>query len=135
MGIWIAVPPAATPVAVVDALLRMYERDEIERTIEALIDRLDRLDGDPDLEPNGDDADADGDEQDHGGAEDDFCPHQQDGPGCPIGDSDAASWAERPEGGLTLQTHGQEDDEPDAPEMRRAHTRYIRADLRRRGRA
>lgn len=128
MGIRIAVPPGATPIAAVDAIMQLFGRENVELAIEALIDRLDEMDGDADLEPTGD-------EQDGNGAEDDGGACRPQGPGCPIADSDVAAWAERPEGGLTLQTHGEEDDEADEPEMRRAHTRYIRADLRRRGRA
>jgi hypothetical protein len=57
-------------------------RDAIERVIQAAIDALDTMDGDPDLE-------ADGDELDGTGGEDDFCDHNSNWlayPGCPISD-------------------------------------------------
>jgi hypothetical protein len=56
-----------------------YPRPVIERIVARLIEHLDDEDGDPDLEPNGD-------EQDGNFAEDDFCDHWADGPGCPISD-------------------------------------------------
>lgn len=46
-------------------------RAELARLTERLIDRLDQLDGDLDIEPNGDELDG------HMG-EDDFCPHSAD---------------------------------------------------------
>lgn len=49
----------------------------------SLLDKLDDIDGDPDVEPNGD-------EQDGNLGEDDFCIHRPGmwggGPGCPISD-------------------------------------------------
>lgn len=50
--------------------------------VDLLLARLDRMDGDCDVEPNGDELDGTG-------AEDDFCPHSATwhaGPGCPISD-------------------------------------------------
>lgn len=50
--------------------------------VDVLLARLNRLDGDADFEPNGDELDGTG-------AEDDFCPHSASwhaGPGCPISD-------------------------------------------------
>lgn len=58
-------------------------RGDIETTIETLIALLDLIDGDPDIELNGDEADAN-----H--AEDDFVRHYAEGPGCPIADPDYA---------------------------------------------
>lgn len=54
-------------------------RPLLSRMVQKMIDRLDQMDGDPDLEPGDDD---------HSGGEDDFCRAVQDGPGCPIADSD-----------------------------------------------
>lgn len=57
-------------------------RSVVESQIETLIALLDALDGDADLE-------ADGDEQDHNFAEDDFCDHSSNlfgHPGCPLAD-------------------------------------------------
>lgn len=54
---------------------------EIGDTIESLIAFMDDLGGDPDREANGDELDGNG-------SEDDFMFHGDDGPGCPIADSD-----------------------------------------------
>lgn len=58
-------------------------RPLLARMVARMIDRLDELDGDTDLEPNGD-------EQDHSGGEDDCDPSlvrlRGLGPGCPIAD-------------------------------------------------
>jgi len=57
-------------------------RDAVERTIQAAIDALDLIDGDPDLEP-------DGDELDGNLSEDDFMRHGEPSkgePGCPVSD-------------------------------------------------
>lgn len=61
-------------------------REAIELAVEALIQRLDEQDGDPDAELNGDELDC-------SFAEDDFCDHATafPGPGCPISDPDACS--------------------------------------------
>lgn len=74
-------------------------RDDLERLLrgfvamqetaglaaQILIARLDRADGDTDLECNGDELDGTG-------GEDDFCDHHHlhYGPGCPVSDPDAA---------------------------------------------
>lgn len=84
-------------------------RAAIEAEIEHLIDMLDQIDGDSDLEP-------DGDEQDHGFAEDDFCRHLGNGPGCPISDP----------GGTVAIYESHEDDEPDGEEIRKRHLARIR---------
>lgn len=55
MGIRTTIPPGATPLAAVDAIMAMYGRENIELAIEVLIERLDRLDGDPDIEAMADD--------------------------------------------------------------------------------
>lgn len=69
--------------AIVSAVLVM-PREAAEAIADAAIARLDELDPDPDIEPNGD-------ERDGSMAEDDFCPQNQDWkgePGCPISDPD-----------------------------------------------
>lgn len=57
-------------------------RSAVERTIERAIEALDTIDGDPDLEP-------DGDETDGNGAEDDVCAWFafDRGPGCAVADA------------------------------------------------
>ncbi|WP_126172858.1 hypothetical protein [Altericroceibacterium xinjiangense] len=59
-------------------------REAVERTIQAAIDALDAIDGDPDLEPDGDEADG-------SGAEDEPCAWfltMDRGPGCTTADPD-----------------------------------------------
>ena len=69
------------------ALLANLDRSAIASAVEALVNLLDVLDGDPDAEANGDELDGNG-------AEDDFCDHNTplslEGPGCPIADPDTA---------------------------------------------
>ena len=112
-------PPGVGRLAQFMRVVADFERDEIEAGVDGLIAFLDRLDGDSDVEPNGDEADAAvvefhrrdpayraelraagitledaeaaGDEEDYTGAEDDFVEHRADGPGCPIADSDHGS--------------------------------------------
>lgn len=58
-------------------------RSAVERTIERAIEALDAIDGDPDLEP-------DGDETDGNGAEDEPCAWftgYRRGPGCEVSDA------------------------------------------------
>jgi hypothetical protein len=54
MGIRTHIPPGATPLAAIDAIMAMYGRQNIEIAIETLIASLDQLDGDPDVELDGD---------------------------------------------------------------------------------
>lgn len=69
------------------ALLANLDRSVIASAVEVLVNLLDVLDGDPDVEANGDELDGNG-------AEDDFCEHNTplslQGPGCPIADPDTA---------------------------------------------
>nr|WP_047170082.1 hypothetical protein [Sphingomonas sp. Y57] len=114
MGIRIELPDGATPLAAVDAIMAMYGRDNIEIAIEALIERLDAFDGDPDVEENGDELD--GSSQ----AEDEFVILGGDrGAGCPISDP----------GGDPLD-HGEWDGLPDTEDdgwqERRVHRDRIR---------
>jgi hypothetical protein len=71
--------PASLPLDVLLSSIPSLPRPALDRLAQRAIDRLDELDGDPDLELNGD-------EQDHNFAEDDFCDHRWDGPGCPVSD-------------------------------------------------
>lgn len=74
------IAPAGPPMPHIARILSRCDRDEIETFIGVAIDLLDKFDGDPDLEANGDELDG-------SGAEDDFCSHNPDGPGCPIADA------------------------------------------------
>lgn len=84
----ISMPGAATPMerrATIDA--RLGVREGLTLAITELIDLLDQIDGDPDIEANGD-------ERDGTAAEDDFYPHSLDWfghPGCPIADPDCGA--------------------------------------------
>lgn len=81
--------PAAAPVATigipvlpnVTRILARFQRPQIEAFITIAIDLLDTIDGDSEVEANGD-------ETDHMGSEDDYNPasHRFDGPGCPLSD-------------------------------------------------
>lgn len=72
------IPPAA-----IMFILTRYSRTEIEGFISVAIDLLDFTDGDPDVEPNGDEGDGTGAEDEAGG-------HTRygSGPGCSISDPD-----------------------------------------------
>ena len=70
------------------------DRDEIATAAQALVDLLDTIDGDPDLEPDGDEADGNG-------SEDDFMRHGLDAwgePGCPIADPGGGNVEDEGEG-------------------------------------
>ena len=73
----IALPPVLAFIMGVPAAPRIA----IERTIQAAIEALDLIDGNPDLELNGDELDGTA-------GEDDFYPHSdwQGSPGCPVAD-------------------------------------------------
>jgi hypothetical protein len=70
---------AATP-----AHVAKLPRNAVHAMIDMLIERLDLDDGDPDVEPNGDEADGSMEE-------DEFMFHRLDGPGCPLADPDYCS--------------------------------------------
>lgn len=77
-------PRAALPLALIEQAIPKLSRHDLEGLTERLIDRLDEIDGDLDVEPNGDELDG-------SGAEDDFCDHNAPGmpaPGCPLSDPD-----------------------------------------------
>jgi hypothetical protein len=63
-------------------------RKHVARTIQELVNLLDDIDGDPDLEMNGDEDDDPGDLNDGNGSEDDFMNHHRvdGGAGCPVSD-------------------------------------------------
>lgn len=101
-------------------------RSIVELLIGAMIDDLDRLDGEEDAEPNGD-------EEDGNAAEDDFMHHAGDRQvGCPVADPGEYAWPEwqsrgrhkNPEWRGTLPHEDAEDDDPDTgqdeaePDMR-----------------
>lgn len=74
--------------ALLESAIRDLSRAELADLCEQLIDRLDYMDGDPDLEANGDEQDG------SAGAEDDYGTTCNSGiygyAGCPISDPDAA---------------------------------------------
>ncbi|GFZ89619.1 MULTISPECIES: hypothetical protein [Sphingobium] len=66
---------AVQPVPTLAALLTVIpslSRPELGRLVQRMIDRMDEMDGDPDLEQEG--------------MEDDWVRHKANGPGCPISD-------------------------------------------------
>lgn len=69
----------ALPIDLLLSAIPSLPRHVLDRLVERAIDHLDQLDGDPDLE-------GDGDEQDGNHAEDDFASFRADGPGCPVSD-------------------------------------------------
>lgn len=74
------------PIALIGQAVPKLTRHELEALTERLLVALDQLEGDPDLEPNGDELDGDA-------AEDDFMDHSyrfRTEPGCPIADPDCA---------------------------------------------
>jgi len=85
------------PAHIALSLIPSLPRAHLERLVQQIIDRLDDMDGDTDVEANGDERDG------HGG-EDDFHEQGWDGPGCPV--SDPGEW-----GGtaLPMVTHDGED--------------------------
>jgi hypothetical protein len=81
-----------------DVLAHLPPRDQIAAAIETMVAVLDLLDGDPDLELNGDELDG----SSH--AEDEFWPHSswQSHAGCPVSDP-----AEDDDPGGTDLDHGE----------------------------
>ena len=69
-------------------LLDVCNAADIATAVDMFIERLDKLDGDPDLEPKGDEVDG-------VFAEDDFCTHNlvYPGAGCPVADGNCATGA------------------------------------------
>lgn len=73
-------PAAMPPMPAVARILARYDRPSLEGFISVAIGLLDVLDGDPDVEANGDELDG------ANAAEDEFQSHSDHGPGCPISD-------------------------------------------------
>lgn len=74
------------PMPAVARILARFEREQLAGFIAVALDLIDTLDGDPDLELNGDEADG-------SLGEDDFSPQgcgAEPGPGCPLSDPDYA---------------------------------------------
>lgn len=77
--------PASMPA--VTRILSRFERQQLQGFIEVAIELLDVIDGDEDVEMNGDELDGTG-------AEDDFMDHEPNGPGCPVADRAEYSYPE-----------------------------------------
>lgn len=77
-------PAPLPPMPAIARILALYQRDQLAGFIEVAIGLLDLADGDPDIEPNGDELDGTG-------GEDDFMDHAHAGPGCPVSDPDACA--------------------------------------------
>lgn len=79
--------PDMAPAAPLMRLLSRFDRDKVEAFAEISVAFLDFVDGDPDVELNGDEFDG-------SMGEDDFCPQDallsQLGSGCPLSDPDEA---------------------------------------------
>ena len=98
-------PPASGRVALFLRTVGAFERDEIEAAVDGLIALLDTSDGDPDVEPNGDELDASFLEWRPGGrmsfacaagfedAEDDDPAEDDDSDCCAAGEDDAARFS------------------------------------------
>ena len=71
------------PAPAVIAILSRFDRSQLEGFIEIAIELTETLDGDPDIELNGDEADGSLSEDDFNGHN---CPMHLQGPGCPISD-------------------------------------------------
>lgn len=69
------------------AIMVTLNRSSVAAAIDALIDRLDTLDGDPDVEPNGDELDG-GTGEDEFPVEGGYVAYGAGHPGCPISDPD-----------------------------------------------
>lgn len=80
MGEQIKLPPTLAYMLGIDRA----PRAAIDAMLDQAIAELDAIDGDPDIEPTGDELDGTG-------GEDDFCCHSYDGPGCPIADPDCGA--------------------------------------------
>ncbi len=72
-----------TPLDTMLATIPSLPRAMLSRLVDQMIDRMDQIDGDTDVELNGDEADG-------SRGEDDFCDHSDvlRYPGCPISDPD-----------------------------------------------
>jgi hypothetical protein len=101
--------PAAAlfPIGPALSAITRAPRAELEFLIERAIERLDAIDGDTDIEPNGDELDG-------GNGEDDFGPHNNIllGVGCPIADPDCSV----DDFGCDDENDDREEEEPLAPD-------------------
>lgn len=120
----IEIPPG-TRLAQFARMLDAFERNDVETAVDMLIERLDREDGNPDDEPDGDLLDGNC-------SEDDFMMHSlPDGaPGCPIADPGGGAVDDEGEGidEREPEEHcGGIDAEQIDPAARRRHRDRIRA--------
>lgn len=74
--------PRALPIDILLTAIPSLPRPALARLVERAIDHMDQQDGDPDLEPNGDELDTGNAEDEHWTA----APWGMGGPGCPISD-------------------------------------------------
>lgn len=78
---------ALPPLALLSQALPRLSRHQLEAAVELLIDRMDEIDGNSDVEANGDELDGSNAEDDYGGSSNVGI---YDAPGCPIADPDLA---------------------------------------------
>ena len=78
----VTLPNHFAPMPAVMRTLAQFDRRSLEGFIAVAIGLLDVVDGDPDVELNGD-------ETDHTGSEECFVDHDGSGPGCHVSDPDA----------------------------------------------
>ena len=126
------------PVPTLAALLTVIpslSRPELGRLVHRMIEHMDEMEGDTDLEPNGDELDG-------SMGEDDFCDHStfMAGPGCSISDPDQAVDdaacddldQDREEESHLFPSYGADQSEPEPPQwsdnraVRREHVQRIR---------
>lgn len=82
----VTLPGMILPLPAVARILSQYDRTKVESFIEVAIGFLDVMDGDPDNETNGDEADGSNGEDESG-----YCHAGRGlGPGCPYSDPDSA---------------------------------------------
>lgn len=106
-----ALIPDAAPLDLLLGSVPSLPRAILARLTARMIERLDELDGDPDLEPDYDDTSID------------------DGPCDTDTDREAGSWAEdQLEYGIN-HTYGDDDREDDEPAARRAHCKRVGATI------
>lgn len=87
------------PADIALSIIPSLPRAQLERLAQQIIDRLDDMDGDTDVEANGDEQDGDRAEDDFGAVG-----NWLDGPGCPIADPDEWGCTDLP-----MVTHDGED--------------------------
>lgn len=111
-------PAAPPPMPAVARILARFDRPRLEGFIAVAIGLLDVLDGDPDEEANGDEADGTCAEDEAG---EELRARSESGPGCSIGDPDSAvddrncddiNMDLEPDHDAELQTWAHPDDHP-----------------------